>query len=174
MFKEILDVDASDTLDVKFPRTLKISVKGAKQVFPPVGDGATIGDTLLIFAGTARFGQDEDNPGEEPDNRRDEDTEADNVNNPSQLTLQLRAGQFAGNVFVGAAAMTCHANFFVSTEDAFGVDTANTATLLATPTNNQGRTLHKDIWLFSDLFVEKNSQINRVGYQTVAVLKTRS
>jgi hypothetical protein len=173
-----------------FPRTLQISVSDARQDFPTQSASVNV-NTALLFAGLARFGQDQfphpTEPGplvsndddngafEDAQNRFDGTLEVDHGDHKTlYLQLRLQQQQFQKAVVVGSASLAALASAGLNTEDVFGAATDNTKIDL-TDTDPKGQqTLQKDFWLFSDVFAEDGSQLNRLGYQATALLQTGS
>jgi len=158
-----------------FPRALQISVSDAQQVFP--NPGPTV-KTVVIFAGTARFGQDigeGEGPPEDLENVNDERLEVDE-GNPLTLCLELRVPpqQPGSNSSAGAASFSALGSVGLDTTDVFGAVTSDALTALTANQPNGNGLPQEDLWLFSDVFAEKNCNLNRLGYQATVLLQNQS
>ena len=83
----VRDVDDSRRINVATPCALRISVSDARQLVPTANPGA---NTLLLFSGMIRFGQDGDSTGEDLGNELNEYAEAGGDDTPRTVMLQLR------------------------------------------------------------------------------------
>ena len=83
----VRDVDDSRRINVATPCALRISVSDARQLVPTGAAGA---NTLLLFSGMIRFGQDGDSPGEDLSNELSEYAETGGDDTPRTVMLQLR------------------------------------------------------------------------------------
>jgi hypothetical protein len=173
--------------EASYPAALQISVSDAEQVFPAPSGPV---NTALLFAGTARFGQDT-NPnapgpgpldgGADPDliedgwNRFDESIEVDD-GNPRTLELELEMWQqqYLTAKAGGSAAFAALASSALDTQNPFGTATSNAFVDLV-DTDPAGNPLgQKDFYFFSDVFAEKGSQLNRLAYQATALVNSQS
>jgi hypothetical protein len=171
----VRDVDDSRRINVATPCALRISVSDARQLVPTIAAGA---NTLLLFSGMIRFGQDGDSPGEDPSNELNEYAEAGGDDTPRTVMLQLRGPAMADGQFVGSAALAAFGNICLTTNDSFGAAIDNGAVSLMQPVED-GNQLARDLWFLSDINAERASSglrtetslINRMAYQA-AVLGT--
>ena len=171
----VRDVDDSRRINAATPGALTISVSNARQLIPTVAGGA---NTLLLFSGMIRFGQDGDSPGEDLTNELNEYAEAGGDDTPRTVMLQLRGPAMADGQFIGGAAFAAFGNICLTTNDSFGAAVDNGAVSLMQPVEN-GNQLARDLWFLSDINAERatsgknkeTSIINRMAYQT-AVLAT--
>lgn len=153
-----------------FPTALQILVSGARQIFPTEGNSV---NTLIMFAGTARFGQDQEEV-EDPENVNSEDLEIDEgALHTLQLQLRVQQQQFVSGSSVGSATVTTLGSVGLDTGGVFGCATSNALSAL-TATNPAGEPLQTDFWLFSDVFAEQSCNLNRLGYQATLLLETGS
>src|SRR5262245_4210836 len=95
----VRDVDDARRINVANPRALKITVADAGQSTPVRETG---GNTVLLFAGTVRFGQDGDHPGEDLSNELNEYAEAGSDDTPRTLALRLHGPDLVDAQFIGA------------------------------------------------------------------------
>jgi len=93
----VRDVDDSRHINVATPCALRISVSDARQLVPTANPGA---NTLLLFSGMIRFGQDGDSTGEDLSNELNEYAEAGGDDTPRTVMLQLRGPAMAGDQFI--------------------------------------------------------------------------
>jgi len=175
--------DLSLGAEAAYPRALQISVTDAEQVFPFAGNAA---NTLMLFAGVARFGQDsfviphepgpdagEDNIPEDPDNRFDGSLEVDHGQRLTlQLELHLQQQQFSLLTSQGSAAFAALANAGLDTGNPFGAASDNALIDLTGTSPTRQPLGPKDFWLFSDVIAEEGSQLNRLAYQGITLLQT--
>jgi len=171
----VRDVDDSRRINVATPCALRISVSDARQLVPTANPGA---NTLLLFSGMIRFGQDGDSTGEDLSNELNEYAEAGGDDTPRTVMLQLRGPAMADGQFIGGAAFAAFGNICLTTDDSFGAAVDNGAVSLMQPVES-GNQLARDLWFLSDINAERASSgsdketsiINRMAYQT-AVLAT--
>ncbi len=175
--------------EAAYPRALQISVTDAEQVFPlPTGAA----NTALLFAGTARFGQDtnanapgpgplSDDPDEfkfvleDRENQFDGSIEVDH-GSPRTLDLELELWQqqYLTVNATGSAAFAAIANAGLDTTNPFGA-AANDALVDLVDKDPGGHVLgQKDFYFFSDVFAEAGNQLNRLGYQAMALVNAQS
>ena len=172
----VRDVDDARGLNVASQRALKISVTDARELSGTISSG---GNTLMIFSGLIRFGQDDQDIDPQAADGRNENSpnysELDGEENhsPRTVMLRLRGPTLADEQFKGSSAVAALADVFLSTTDAFGVGTDNGSVLLTQPVED-GNPLPRDLWFMSDVRAENNSdgtsQINRMLYQATVVL----
>jgi hypothetical protein len=168
----VRDVDDARRINVATPRALKISVIDARQIAPTVSTG---GNTLLVFSGLIRFGQDGD-PGEDTRNELSEYAEAASDDTPRTVMLQLRGPLTADSQFIGSGAFAAFGDVRLTTNDSFGTAVDNGAARLMQPVED-GNQLARDLWFLSDINAERasgdTSLINRMAYQAhvLAALK---
>jgi hypothetical protein len=166
----VRDVDDSRRINVASPYALKISVRDARQIPPTAG---TSGNTLLLFSGIIRFGQDGDSPGEDLRNELNEYAETGGDDTPRTVMLQLRGPTMTDSQFIGSAAFAAFGNICLTTNDSFGAAIDNCAALLMQPVEDDNQLAH-DLWFLSDINTERatagankeTSIINRMSYQT--------
>jgi hypothetical protein len=169
----VRDVDDSRHINVATPHALKITVTDARQLAPTLSTG---GNTLLIFSGLIRFGQDGDSPGEDRSNELNEYAEAGGDDTPRTVMLQLRGPTLADSQFIGSGAFAAFGNVALTTNDSFGAAVDNSTARLMQPVED-GNQLARDLWLLSDINAERatddTSLINRMAYQAnvLVVLK---
>ena len=171
----VRDVDDSRRINVATPSALRISVSDARQLVPT---GAVGANTLLLFSGIIRFGQDGDSPGEDLSNELSEYAETGGDDTPRTVMLQLRAPAVADGQFFGSSAFAAFGNIVLTTNDSFGTAVDNGAVSLMQPVED-GNQLARDLWFLSDINSERatsgsekeTSLINRMAYQA-AVLAT--
>ena len=179
----VRDVD-SFSLQSANARTLEIAVSDATVI----GAGSGSGKTLLIGAGATRFGQDRDNDSlEDHRNEDSQDSELDGVASHRTVVLNLRLryasnGQdlINGGRLVGATSLSALGNVGLTTltdsagNANFGVAADTAKTELVEPQLTKGNS-SKDLWFFTDASAElsgdEGSQINRLAYQSWALLK---
>jgi hypothetical protein len=176
-----LDVDDSLGLEASRPATLQILVSDARQIFPAPSD---VVQSVLLFGGTARFSQD-GGAGEDLTNEPGEEKEVDGDTDgggPRTLKLALEVTPSLPDnppAMVGSASFAALGNIGLTTlgtdinPAAFGV-AANSALTLLTGVPNSSGDPTNDAWFFADVSAEKNSQLNRLGYQAAALLQTNS
>jgi hypothetical protein len=161
----VRDVDDSRRINIATPGALTISVSDARQLVPTVATGA---NTLLLFSGMIRFGQDGDSPCEDRSNELNEYAEAGSDDTPRTVMLQLRGPTVADSQFIGSGAFAAFGNVGLTTDDSFGAAVDNGAALLMQPVED-GNQLARDLWFLSDINAERatddTSQINRLAYQ---------
>jgi len=170
----VRDVDDSRRINVATPSALKITVTDAQQVSPPLSIG---GNTLLVFSGLIRFGQDGDTSGEDLSNELNEYAEAGGDDTPRTVMLQLRGPALADSQFLGSGTFTAFGNVVLTTNDSFGAAVDNGSTRLMQPMEN-GNPLARDLWLLSDINAERatggatkeTSLINRMAYHAEVVV----
>jgi|SRR5215471_2684567 len=85
----VRDVSDSRHINAATPRALKFGVSYARQLTP---SSSTIADTVMMFGGLIRYGQDNDSAGEDLRNESSDYSELDGVgnNSPRTVMLQLR------------------------------------------------------------------------------------
>jgi hypothetical protein len=165
----VRDVNDSRRINVATPGALSISVSDARQLVPTVAVGA---NTLLLFSGIIRFGQDGDSIGEDLSNELNEYAEAGGDDTPRTVMLQLRGPAIADGQFVGSAAFAAFGNICLTTNDSFGAAVDDGAVSLTQPVED-GNQLARDLWFLADINAERatggsqreTSLINRLAYQ---------
>jgi hypothetical protein len=171
----IRDVNDSRHIDAATPRALKFSVSYARQLTP---SNFTIADTVMMFGGLIRYGQDNDSDGEDLRNESSDYSELDGIgnNSPRTVMLQLRGPDLADPQFAGSAAVSALGDSYFTWQDTFGTATDNAAAFLTQPTEN-GNQLDHDLWFMSDVVAERTtgdtSQVNRSSYQATVLLKLK-
>lgn len=175
----IRDVQDARRIEVAEPRALQISVRGGRQLAPTL---AGSGDTLLLFSGLIRFGQDAhyaqagSEKGEDVRNEYSLYSEVDgDDNSPRTVMLQLRGPSLSDSQFIGASALAALADVFLTTTDTFGAATNNGEVQLVQPVE-EGSQPPRDLWFLSDVSAERmtddTSLINRMAYQAAVLLTT--
>jgi hypothetical protein len=129
----VRDVADARSINTASPRALLIAVRYARQL--AATGSFKDGDTLMIFSGLIRFGQDGDSKGEDPRNESSLYSEVDGVgtNSPRTVMLQLRGPALTDSQFVGSNALAALADVFLTTSDTFGAATDTDAALLKPP-----------------------------------------
>jgi len=163
----VRDVSDSRHINAATPRALKFGVSYARQLTP---SSSTIADTVMMFGGLIRYGQDNDSAGEDLRNESSDYSELDGVgnNSPRTVMLQLRGPDLSDSQFAGSGAVSALGDSYFTWQDTFGTATDNAAALLTQPTEN-GNQLDHDLWFMSDVVAERTtgdtSQVNRSSYQ---------
>jgi hypothetical protein len=166
----VRDVGDARKIEVALPRTLQVSVDDVRQVFPP---SEMTGNQLLISTGAVRFGQDQPSD-EDAFNEQNDYADVDDGQRRT-VTLKLRSSQLSTQQFVGSGSFSALANIFLNTWGTNFLVAADDATTLFTNPTENGQLLGQDIWLEADVFAgiadDDNSQIKRMGYQSVAAIR---
>jgi hypothetical protein len=168
----VRDFHDSRKLHVAEPAVLKLSVKAARQLFPSL---TTAGNTVLLLSGLIRFGQDGNEPGEDPRNENNAYAEVDGVDNnsPRTVLLQLRGPALTDAQFAAASGFGALADVYLTTTDTFGAATNASGVQLTAPTEN-GNQLDRDLWFLSDVSAERTtgdtSLINRMAFEATVLL----
>jgi len=177
------EIDSSSTLETELSSTLEIAIPDAT-VLGPGGGSARL---LVINTGTVRFGAEGDNDGlEDPTNENSQDAEIDGVTIRRTVMINLRMMQYvrdgrnltSSGTFVGATSVAGLGNVGLRSETDllghtnFGVAVDECKTELTAPTPRE-----KNLWFFLDAFAEpghgQGSQINRLGYQSWALVRSK-
>lgn len=166
----VRDTGDARHINVARPAALTITVHDAQQLVPTVTMGA---NTVLLFAGVIRFGQDGDSPGEDLSNEANEYAETAGDDTPRTVFLRLHGPAMDDAQFLGSAAFGAFGNVGLTTNDSFGAAVDNTEVQFMQPVED-GNELDRDLWFLSDINTERatagaseeSSIINRLAYHS--------